>query len=170
MAIRPAHCLLLCASAGIWLLLGACQQGPAGTESARTSPTVALSTGGTPNLCEAVPAARLAVLMGAEVAIDPESSRTGVCTYDVATRSASYSVVTRVEGSIETIDLAASIFPDGARLDVLGLEAYWATVADTLWFDTGGDLIAVQLTAFEGSPEEALELALSVARLLLDEL
>ena len=170
MAIRPAHRALLCASLGIWLLLAACQQVPAATEAARASPTVALSIGGPVDLCEAVPAARLADLLVVDVAIDPESSRPGVCTYDVATPSASYSVITRVEDSVETIDLAASAFPGGARLDVLGSEAYWTPVVDTLWVDTSGDLLAVQLTAFEGSPEEALELALSVARLLLDEL
>jgi hypothetical protein len=123
-----------------------------------------------PNLCEAVPAARLADLLGVKVAIDPESSRAGICAYDVAARSGSFSVATRVEDGIEAVEMAESVFPGGARLDVLGSDAYWAPVVGTLWVDTGGDLIAVQLTAFEDSPEAALELVLSVARLLLDEL
>jgi hypothetical protein len=114
-------------------------------------------------MCDLFPEDQLAEILGAEVVADEASSNPTVCTFDVESPLGRFSVLIRVEDTIETLQVAENVFPGGSWLDESGIAGYWAPMVDTLWFDVSGRLYAVQLTAFEGSAEEAFDIARRVA-------
>lgn len=154
------------------VLAAACQPfGPGATESPATiapTPTVAASTvsPGSAGVCAALSPAQVSSLVDQPALVDETSSNAEVCTFAVGKDAASaptYFIALRREQALEDVAAAKQAFAGGEDVSGLADQAYWSPEVDVLWFETKGELFAVQLINFNDELGDALAVARAVA-------